>query len=236
MADLETVAYRDGATALTGLLAQPQGTPRAAILVFPTIANANAAIERRARMLAEAGYLSMIADFYGEPVADAHAGQELAKALRANVVRYRARLSAALAALHGHKAAAGLPLAAIGYCMGGQAALELARSGADIAVAVSFHGILETAHRAQPGAIRARLLVCHGHKDPLAPRGELAHFEDEMDVAGAQWHLHVYSHARHGFTDPASDTRGAPLVLAYDPSADRQSWAAMLSLFDEVFE
>ena len=231
---LEAVEYADGAKPLTGWLARPAQQPRAAILVFPTIANCNPAIERRARMLAEAGYLALVADFYGEPVADFHHAQELGRALRGNVARYRARLVAALSALRRQEAAAGLPLAAIGYCMGGGAALELARTGADIVAAVSFHGLLETQRKAHPDEVRARLLVCHGHRDPLVPRGELAKFEDEMDVARAHYHVHIYSHARHGFTDPASDTRGMD-ALAYDPSADRQSWAAMLSLFDEVF-
>lgn len=231
---MEQVSYSDGEVALTGLLARPQSRPRAAVLVFPTVANPTPPIERRARMLADAGYLAMIADFYGGPVADFAAAQELAKGLRSNVRNYRARLTAALAALRDHEAASGLPLAAAGYCMGGQAALELARTGADIAVAVSFHGLLETARKATPGTVRARLLICHGHRDPLAPRGELAKFEDEMDLAGAAYHLHVYSHAKHGFTDPGSDARGME-ALAYDPSADRQSWNAMLSLFDEVF-
>lgn len=232
---LEPVAYADGARQLTGWLARPQASPRAAVLVYPTIANLTPAVERRAAMLADAGYLALIADFYGEPVRDFPHAQELARSLRGNVARYRARLVAALAALRTNDAAQGLPLAAIGYCMGGGAALELARTGADIAVVASFHGLLETQRPAHPREVQARLLVCHGHRDPLAPRGELAKFEDEMDVAGARYHLHIYSHAKHGFTDPGSDTRGME-ALAYDPSADRQSWAAMLSLFDEVFE
>ena len=68
MIQLEPIPYTDRDTALTGWLARPSGTPRAAVLVFPTIANVTPAIERRARMLADAGYLAMIADFYGEPV------------------------------------------------------------------------------------------------------------------------------------------------------------------------
>jgi dienelactone hydrolase len=59
-------------------------------------------------------------------------------------------------------------------------------------------------------------------------------FWEEMDAAGAQWHFHAYSGVRHGFTDPGSDARGIPSI-AYDASADRQSWAAMIALFDEVF-
>jgi dienelactone hydrolase len=38
---------------------------------------------------------------------------------------------------------------------------------------------------------------------------------------------------RHGFTDPGSDERGMAF-LGYNTSADRQSWAAMLSFFDEA--
>src|SRR6478736_2369286 len=57
--------YADGETRLTGLLARPSGTPRAAVLVFPTIMNPTPAVEHKALKLAEAGYLALIADFYG---------------------------------------------------------------------------------------------------------------------------------------------------------------------------
>ncbi|MDE8650685.1 dienelactone hydrolase family protein [Novosphingobium album (ex Liu et al. 2023)] len=233
MTGLEPVAYSHGATALTGRLAQPAGAPRAAIVLFPTIANANAPMERRARLLAEAGYLAMIADFYGETPGDPAAVRALADALRADTAHYRARLATAVAALRAHPAAAGLPLAAIGYCMGGQAALEAARDGQDLIAAISFHGILETGQAAVPGAIRARLLVCHGDADPLVPRGQVIAFWEEMDRAGAQWHFHAYSGVKHGFTDPGSDARGIA-AIAYDASADRQSWSAMLGLLDEI--
>ena len=231
---LEPIFYRDGDTPLTGLLARPAGKPRAAIVVFPTIANANPPMERRAGMLAEAGYLAMIADFYGEPVESFEAAGALAKTLRAEPEAFRARLRAGITALRAHPNAAGLPMAAIGFCMGGQAALEAARDGADLAAVVSFHGLLDTQKPAQPGAVKSRILVCHGDADPIVPRAQVLAFWEEMDAAGANWHFHSYSGVRHGFTDPGSDARGLP-AIAYDASADRQSWAAMLGLFDEVF-
>lgn len=233
MTALEQVDYADGGVALTGWLARPSGAARAGVVIFPTIANVNAHMERRARMLADAGYVAMIADFYGEPVRDfAHAG-ELAKPLRADPLGYRARLGAAIAALRAHPGAAGLPIAAIGYCMGGGAAIEAARAGEDLVLAASFHGLLETPLPAQPGAIRARLLVCHGDADPMVPRSHVLAFWEEMNAAGANWHFHSYSGAKHGFTDPASDARGLP-AIAYNASADRQSWAALMALLDEV--
>jgi dienelactone hydrolase len=228
---LEDIPYSHGQTALTGRLARPAGAPRAGIVLFPTIANVNPSAERRAAMLAQAGYLVLIADFYGVSEGD---WPSLAKDLRADTTHYRARLAAAITALRNHPAAAGLPLAAIGYCMGGQAALEVARDGHDLAAVVSFHGLLETGKRAAPGIVRARILVCHGDADPMVPRSHVLGFWEEMDAAGARWHFHSYSGVKHGFTDPGSDARGLP-AIAYDASADRQSWAAMHELLDEVF-
>lgn len=233
MTRLEAIAFDDRGAALTGWLGRPEGTPRAAVLVFPTIANVTPAIERRAQMLADRGYLAFIGDFYGEPVADFAAAQPLAASLRGDVDHYRTRLRANLRAMRNLPAAADLPLAAIGFCMGGQAVLELARANEELAAVVSFHGLLDTARPAQ-APVHARILVCHGDQDPMVSRQQVMAFWEEMDAAGADWHFHSYSGVKHGFTDPASDTRGLAAV-GYDASADRQSWAAMLSLFDEMF-
>lgn len=232
---LERIDYTDRGTELTGWLARPAGPARGAMVVFPTIANVNEPMERRAAMLAEAGFVAMIADFYGEPVPSFEASFPLAGRLRADVDHYRARLSAAIATLRAHEAARGLALGAIGYCMGGQAALEAARAGEDLALVASFHGTLATGRPADGSvSIQPRLLVCHGDADPLVPREQVIAFWEEMDRAGANWHFHSYSGVRHGFTDPGSDARGMA-AIGYDASADRQSWAALMSLCDEVF-
>lgn len=231
MTSLERVDYAHGETALAGWLARPAAAPRAAIVLYPTIANLTPAAERRARMLADLGYLVLVADFYGVTEGDWPA---LAKDLRADIDHYRARLTAAVTTLAGHPAAAGLALGAVGYCMGGQAALEMARDGQDLRVVATFHGLLETDRRAEPGAIKSRLLVCHGDADPMVPRSQVLAFWEEMDAASARWHFHAYSGVKHGFTDPGSDARGLP-AIAYNASADRQSWTAMVALFDEVF-
>lgn len=232
--NVEQVDYADGEVGLTGFLVRPEGTPRGAVLVLPIIMNGNAAMTRRARMLADAGFVAMVADFYGVQVRDLDHAFELAEPLRSDPQVYRQRLNASLAALVAHDAARGLRAAAIGYCMGGQAALELARAGSDIVLAASFHGTLDTLAPAQPGSIKARILVCHGDADPMVPRGDVVNFWEEMDTAGANWHFHSYSGVKHGFTDPESDERDME-ALGYDQSADRQSWAALTSLLDEVF-
>ena len=229
---LERVDYRDGETALTGWLARPSGTPRAAVLVFPTIMNPTPAVEAKAHALSECGYLALIADFYGEPVDDFPAAMRLAAGLRSNVDHYRSRLRAALSALE--QLSDRLPRAAIGFCMGGQAVLELARENAGLEVVTSFHGLLDTGRKAPAGGpVRPRILVCHGDADALVPRAQVTAFWEEMDAAGADWHFHSYAGVGHGFTNPQASPAGGP--SSYDASADRQSWAATLSLFDEVF-
>ena len=224
--------YQDGETALTGQVVRPAGTPRAAVLVFPTIMNPTESVLAKARALAEAGYLALIADFYGKQPASFDQARAAAAEIRPDPLVYRRRLRAGLRALATMPEANGLPLAAIGFCMGGQAALELAREGAPLDAVVSFHGLLGTDLPAEPGHVTARILVCHGDADPMVPRSQVIAFWEEMDRAGASWHFHSYSGVRHGFTNPAPTENPA---TAYDESADRQSWAAMHALFDEVF-
>jgi dienelactone hydrolase len=230
--DLKPLDYDDGEAALRGLLAIPEGRPRAAVLVFPTIMNTTPAVEAKAKALARSGYLALIADFYGGRPANFDEARAFAAQIRPDPLAYRRRLRAGLRALATLSGVDGLALGAIGFCMGGQAALELARDGAPLFAVTSFHGLLDTGLPAEPGAITARILVCHGDTDPMVPRSQVLAFWEEMDAAQADWHFHSYSGVKHGFTNPAK-VEGNPAV-AYDASADRQSWAAMLSLFDEV--
>jgi dienelactone hydrolase len=231
MTKLEPIPYSDRSTALTGWLARPAGRPRTAIAVFPTIMNITPVIEAKALALAEAGYLAFVADFYGQPVPDFGTSQALSKVLVSESEHFRQRLHAALVAMRSLNGAGNLPQAAIGFCMGGQAVLELARADADLAMVASFHGILETTQPATK-PIRPRILVCHGDADRLVPRSHVLAFWEEMDTVQADWHFHSYSGVPHGFTNPnPSPMTGA---IAYNASADRHSWAALLRMLDEV--
>ena len=174
----------------------------------------------------------MICDFYGQRPANLADALALADTLRADTETYRQRLRAGLAALA--RAAPRLPMLAIGFCKGGQAVLELARDGADLALVASFHGMLDTAAPAEPGAISARILVCHGDADPLVPRTQVIAFWEEMDRAGANWHFHSYAGVKHGFTNPNPPPDNS--AVDYDESADRHNWPAMHALFDEVLD
>lgn len=233
--EVQTVHYSHGDVALTGMFASPSRFPRAGVLIVPTIAGPNDLMFDRARWLASIGYAAMVCDLYGEGhVEDVERARSLAGALRAKPEYYRERFQVALEALRRASGLGNERLAAIGYCMGGEIVLEMARSGEDLALVVSFHGLLATPQPAKKDSVKARILVCHGRADPLVPPSQVRAFQDEMDAARANWHMHIYSGVVHGFTDPASNDR--PLdALGYDASADRQSKAAMLEMFSELF-
>jgi dienelactone hydrolase len=190
----------------------------------------------RARWLASLGYSAMVCDLYGKGVLeDIREARKLAEALRADPEYYRERFRCALAELRTRSKLANNRIGAIGYCMGGEIVLEMARGGEDIALVVSFHGLLATPLPARRGMIKSRILVCHGRADPLVPPKQMREFLEEMDIAGADCHVHIYSGVLHGFTDPGSNAKPNEAVR-YNASADRQSKAAMLSMFDEIFE
>ncbi|MDC8753268.1 dienelactone hydrolase family protein [Erythrobacter sp. sf7] len=227
---LEQLSYRDGATALTGWLARPSGPVRAAVAVFPTFMNTTPGVEAKTAALAEAGCLALVADFYG-PDAPHNAESAFAamERLRADPLAMRRRLRAVLAVLA--DIAPGVPQIAIGFCLGGMAVLELARDGAELALVASFHGLLATPMPANAPII-PRMLVCHGDADSLVPRRDVIAFWEEMDRVGADWQFMSFAGVEHGFTNPLTPAQMPN--PAFHPVADRQSWAALMGLIDEV--
>src|SRR6185503_1153293 len=126
-------------------------------------------------------------------------------------------------------------IAAIGYCFGGTTVLELARSGADVAGVVSFHGGLSAPNPGDAEKIRCKVLAQHGADDPFVPPKEVEGFEQEMREAGADWQLIAYGGAVHSFTDwgaGSDNSKGA----AYNEKADHRSWEAMKQFFNELFK
>ena len=234
--EVQQFSYRHGDVELSGYLAQPSRYPRAGILIVPTIVGPTRLMQDRARWLASLGYSAMVCDLYGKgAVADMREARQLADALREDAEYYRDRFRCALDELRTRSKLANSRIGAIGYCMGGEIVLEMARGGEDIALVVSFHGLLSTPLPARRGTIKSRILVCHGRADPLVPPKQVRAFLEEMDFAGADCHMHIYSGVLHGFTDPGNNLKSAAAVR-YNASADRQSKAAMLSMFDKIFE
>jgi dienelactone hydrolase len=227
--------YAGGDVQSRGYLARPTTMASfGAILVVHEGPGLDEHAKRRARMLAELGFTALAVDLYGRGSIAASIEEAISSGseLAADTDRLRLRMSAALDALLRISGVDSKRIAAIGYCLGGTAVLELARSGAEVAGVVSFHGGLATGRSAKMGDIRAKVLVCTGASDPFVPINQVRDFQTEMDLAGADWQVITYGGARHAFTNPAADHIPNE-ALAYSSSADERSWTAMRTFFDE---
>jgi dienelactone hydrolase len=205
------------------------------ILIAPNWMGVSAGAVEQAKGIAAQGYVVLVADLYGQGKRPTNADE--AGALMMEVKDTPAevgRMQAALQALAVQKTAAvdGSKLAVAGFCFGGHCALELARSGADIKAAVSFHGTLDTLKTHAAGEIKASLLVLDGAEDPLVPREQLAGFVSEMNAASVDWQLVSYAGAVHSFTDPGANVEG---VAKYHPEVTKRAFAKMYGLLGDVF-
>jgi dienelactone hydrolase len=228
--------YDDAGKALVGELYRPEGTGNGlAVLVIHEADGIGGNVRRHCARLAELGYVAAAADMHGDGrVLDADEIPGALETFKSDPSLFRRRVRAALDALVSETSLPPASIAAIGFCFGGMAVLELARSGAPLAAVASFHGILTTKAPATPGAVSARILACTGALDPLVPPEQLAEFQAEMTAAGADWHLLVHGRALHSYTNVDVDKLGDPR-MAYDAAAARQSWSALLTFLEETF-
>ncbi len=235
----ETVEYNHGNTPLEGYLVYDESIRgiRPGIIVVHEWDGLGPYVKRRADELARLGYVAFAIDIYGKGVRPTTPDSMVAQATKyrsdINLMRNRARagFDQFLKSDRVDKS----KIAAIGYCFGGGVALELARSGADLAGVVSFHGNLNTPNPADAKNIKGKVLVLHGGSDPNVPPDQVIAFGKEMTDAGVDWHMVVYGGAVHAFTNPErgnDPSKGA----AYNETADRRSWREMRDFFDEIFE
>jgi len=233
----ETVEYKDGSTTLEGYIAYDDAKtgPMPGVLVIHDWTGLQDYAKRRTTMLAEMGYVAFAADVYGKGVRPNDPKECMVESgkYRNDLPLLRKRVLLALDELKKNSRVDKSKLAAIGYCFGGSSVLELARSGADVKGVVSFHGGLKTSMPAEPGAIKAKILVCHGAEDKFV-NGEVPGFKEEMAKSKATMRFIAYPGAVHSFTkkeagdDPSKGQ-------AYNEKADLHSWAEMRKFFSEIF-
>jgi dienelactone hydrolase len=231
------VDYENGSLACRGLVLHnaAQVSPRPGIVLFPDARGIGDTARSYARRLAERGHVVFIADLHGKGLftADVPRARGLMTTLRSDVERWRGRARAALESAARLRAVDPTKMAAVGYCFGGQTALELGRSGADLSAIVSFHGGLASPRPQDAARLRARVLACHGAADPLVPPAQVTEFVSHMSRAPVDWELQVYARALHGFTNPEL-VASAPPGHGYDAEADNRSRRATIELLDEV--
>jgi dienelactone hydrolase len=233
--DLVAHTYEVDEVRLTGFLAD--GATRDSV---PGVLLAHEApgvtdhVKQRAKMLAERGYVAFALDMYGQADLPLDEAREQSRRLMADAALLRRRARAALDVLASQVHCDATKLAAVGFCLGGIVALELARDRAPIRCAVGFHPGFKRPVGSATGAIAAKVLMIIGDDDPVVPAEDRADFVQEMKDAGADWQLHVFGGVGHSYTNRVIDALGYP-GFAYNEQADRRAWNLMLALFDEIF-
>jgi dienelactone hydrolase len=143
------------------------------------------------------------------------------------------RMHLALEHLRKQKEVDGERVAAMGFCFGGLCVLDLARTGADILGAASFHGLFSSPGNTADNKISAKVLVMHGWDDPMATPDQVVALAEELSAMQADWQIHAYGNTLHAFTNPAADNAGMGTV--YDADADRRSWQNLQLFLAEIF-
>jgi dienelactone hydrolase len=234
----KTVEWKVGDQAFSGVLVydDAKADKRPGLVMVPDWLGVTDKAVAKAKHIAGDDYVVLVADVYGKgirPKGSDEASKQTG-ALYDDPATLRARINRALEVLRTNASRAPLDasrLGAIGYCFGGAAVLELARSGADIAGVATFHGGLDTKMPAKKGAVKASVLVLNG-ADDRGTAGDIAGFQKEMDAAGADWQFVNFSHTVHCFALPDANS---PPGCVYNPLSTRRAERMMRDFFDERF-
>lgn len=232
------IDYYDSETALEGYFAWDENaaSSRPLVMIAHDWSGRREFACGAAERMVELGWSGFAIDLYGKGIfgkdGDTAGNSALMMPLASDRAQLRRRIHAALTAARQLPHVDPDRIAAIGYCFGGMAVLELARSGADIEGVISVHGLLGASELGNE-RIRAKVLALHGHDDPMGPPGQVLAFEQEMTAAAADWQLHIYGGTRHAFTNPAAHDHA--LGTVYNDAANARAQRAIADFLQEVF-
>ncbi|UIR55931.1 dienelactone hydrolase family protein [Sphingobacterium sp. SRCM116780] len=225
---VKTINYQDGDQLLKGLLNNDAGDGAPGVLILPAWMGIDDEAIQAAEQLSKEGYITFVADIYGEgnkPTNASEAGQQAGK-YKNDYEAYQRRIRLALEQLV-RGGASPRRLAVMGYCFGGTGALEAARAGFEVQGVISIHGGLGKGTRPN-GPLKTKILVLHGAADPHVSADEVANFRSEVENAHADWQMIYYADAKHAFTNPASPD--------FQPLAAQRSWKHLIIFLQELFK
>lgn len=211
------------------------GQARPTVILIPTVMGVADLEIGFGRQLVELGYNAFVADLFGRKFRGAERDTMFGEMNRLKSDRgaLRRRLLSVLDLTRGLSEVAENQIVVAGYCFGGMCALDVARSGADIAAAVAFHGLFDPPGLAEE-RIKAKVVAFHGWDDPMVPPEKVVALGHELTAAGADWQVHCYGNVAHGFTNPNAHQIGIEGVR-YNELAAERSWTSFISLLEELF-
>jgi dienelactone hydrolase len=232
------VEYQAGDVTMEGYVAYDDAakSPQPGIMIVPDWMGLRQFAKDKAEQLAKEGYVAFAVDVYGKGVRpkDVKEAGQFATKYKDDRNLLRSHMKAAYDQFVQMKEVDPKKVVVMGYCFGGTAALELARSGAPLVGTATFHGGLSTPTPQDAKNIKGPVLVMHGGDDPFVNAQEVAAFKQEMKNANVNLTFVVYPGAVHAFTNPEAgndNSKGA----AYNKDADKKSWAEFEKFLKKVF-
>jgi dienelactone hydrolase len=211
------------------------GEARPTVIMVPTVMGVTELEIGFGRQLVELGYNAFVADLFGKEFRGAPRDTMFGEMnrLRSDRAALRRRMLHVLELARGLDEVSTDQIVVAGYCFGGQCALDLARSGAQVAAAVSFHGLFDPPGL-PPEKIKAKVVAFHGWDDPMVAPDKVVALGNELTEAGCDWQIHAYGHVGHGFTNPHASELQIDGV-AYNALAAERSWTSFINLLEELF-
>jgi len=182
---------------------------------------------KRSEMISALGYNVFAVDLFGAGVRPTEIADK--KRLTGALYNDREKMRRLMYGAIDAAGANGLQTAdavAMGYCFGGAAVLELARSGADMKGFVTFHGGLATPEGQDYSKAKGRYLILHGGADTSVTMADFASLTNTLEKAGLKYEMITYSGAPHAFTVFGTDR--------YREDADKKSWDAFVRFLKET--
>ena len=184
---------------------------------------------KRADMLAEQGYAVFCADLFGAGIRPVKLEdkKKCMGELNADRLQMRKLMQGALDAA-GARGAAVDNCVTVGYCFGGTAVLEFARSGADLKGFATFHGGLSLPEGQDYSQTKGSVLIMHGSADGNIGMDQFAALTDELEKAKVPHEMITYGGAPHAWTVFGSNS--------YRADADKKSWKHFSGYLEETLK
>jgi dienelactone hydrolase len=206
------------------------------IIIIPSVMGITDLEIGWARDLVGHGYNAFIADIFGKQFRGAARDVMFGEMNRIGGDRaaLRDRLLSVLKVARDQSEVDSSRVAVMGFCFGGKCALDLARTGTDIAGVASFHGLFDP-----PGLpankIAAKVVCYHGWDDPMVHPDAVVALAKELTEAECDWQIHAYGHTGHGFTNPKATTQIGIAGVEYQAASARRSFQALYDFLGELF-
>jgi carboxymethylenebutenolidase len=224
-----TILLKSGDEQIKAFVAEPPGKgPHPAVVVIQEWWGLNDWIKENAKRLAEKGYVALAPDLYRGKVTD---NPKMAAQLIKGLPKDRALrdLEAAFRMLAMMRNVNKDRIGAIGWCMGGGYALELAMHQPNLAACVICYGRV-TSDKDQLKKVKAAVLGIFGEEDKGIPADGVRAFEKELKSLGEVERIHIFKDAGHGFMRPANGKTPNP---AYREAQAREAWRAIDAFLDK---